>query len=664
MNHTFKKIAALMLAVCLLTASGCSFTQYLPGSSKLTVGTEDLSNTFNPFYTDREENGVAMAQLFERIQRQGNGNKLQNVCGSITYEYLDNGQVKYTVSLNEGVRYSDGTYATVDDIIFYYTVLSDASYDGPFADWMDNDLVGLKAFYYDDAHYEEKLDNIEETVLTKYSKGTISAADEITYLVATNLNGKYAEGDGKDWGAYCEKYGYGKEYKALGKKPSSEKVLKLLARVEAESNPDSYDPAAWWRQNLIDNYIQKNYADGVDVPDVSGIVKVNDHCCTLLFDSANVNTISLINPLIVPKSVYGTGYQKGSCDVVRRNEPIPVGSGPFVYEKYDTDNNELSLTGNPYYHGGEPAFHELKIVNIADRKGSALSLLKSGKVDVFESDGAESGKDAYNEDGLQSFFTHSRCYYAFTFNAEKMSENKRKAVMKVVNCQEEIKAALGDSYTALNYPMSLRFGEYPTAASEPFYKLDVSGAKKLLVEDGIVLASANGKATATNEKGKPVTLKVACCGDENSLPFAICGSVKNALAAIGIGLTVKCCTDKEYLASLKNGDADFWCGPVNDGLTCDCYDRFGTGGKSNDCRISDFDLDGLLNGVRNANDYEARCAMTRQMLDSVMEIAVILPLYQPKTVTVYNTDVVDASSLGFDTDPAGCRYMLHTLIPA
>lgn len=659
MKQTVKRLTAVLLALCLGIAAGCSAAE---GDNELKVGVEGLSNAFNPFYTGREENAVAMAQLFERIQRQGNGNKLQNVCGSITYEHLDNGQVKYTVSLNEGVRFSDGTYATVDDIIFYYMFLSDACYDGPYNDWMENDIVGLKAFYYDDEDYEQALAEIEDKVEKNYTAESIEQSDLVTYLVATSLNGKYAEGDGKDWGAYCKKYGYEKEYDALGKDYGSDELLSLLARVEAESNPESYDPADWWRQSLTLRYVQKNYSDGVDVASVSGIAKVNDHCCTLLFDSVNVNTISLINPLIVPKSVYGAGYQKGACDVVRQTESVPVGSGPYAFDAYDEENSVLTLTSNAYYHGGEPTFNKLKITETA---GGSFGGFENSDIDVYESVAADTSKDAYSGEGMQSFFSHDRCYYALTFNAARMSKNQRKAVMKVVNCSQEIKGALGESYTTLNYPLSLRFGEYPTDSAEAAYALDVSGAKALLLEEGFAIGTGqDGKAVVTNIKGKAVSYTVACCGDENSLPYTVCSSVKNSLAVLGIALTVTPCTPQAYEESLKSGSVDFWCGPVEDGLTCDCYPRYGTNGALNYARIGDLGLDAMLNAVRNTSDYEARCILTEQMLQSVMNVAVVLPLYQQKTVTVYNTKVIAESSLSFDSDPAGCRYLLHTLTPA
>ena len=154
---------AFILLICIILPS-CSlpFTVSQAKQTTLKIGVENIKGGFNPFFDGEDMNSVIMTQMFETVQRQGDENRFENLCGSITYEFLESDKVKYTVSIDDDIMFSDGSYATIDDVIFYYYVLADASYDGRFGDWYLNDIQGLKAFYYDDKNYEEKLAEIEE----------------------------------------------------------------------------------------------------------------------------------------------------------------------------------------------------------------------------------------------------------------------------------------------------------------------------------------------------------------------------------------------------------------------------------------------------------------------------------------------------------------------
>ena len=156
-------VLALILIICIILPS-CSipFTVSQAKQTALKIGVENIKGGFNPFFEGEDMDSVIMTQMFETVQRQGDENRFENLCGSITYEFLDGGKVKYTVSIDDDIMFSDGTYATIDDVIFYYYVLADATYDGRFSDWYLNDIQGLKAFYYDDRNYEKKLAEIEE----------------------------------------------------------------------------------------------------------------------------------------------------------------------------------------------------------------------------------------------------------------------------------------------------------------------------------------------------------------------------------------------------------------------------------------------------------------------------------------------------------------------
>ena len=119
---------------------------------------------------------------------------------------------------------------------------------GVYSDWYLNDIVGLKEYYFDDKNYQSSIENIEERVAANYTVKTIETADYIEYLVATGIEGRFngdmnsASPTGASWRDYASKLGYSEALSDLGASPSESQVMRLIARVEAETNPLSYDP--------------------------------------------------------------------------------------------------------------------------------------------------------------------------------------------------------------------------------------------------------------------------------------------------------------------------------------------------------------------------------------------------------------------------------------
>ncbi len=654
----FKRYTAVLLALALLFTCSCAGV-FSADNSELKVGVDTIKGNFNPFFFD-ESDSLIMDQMFESVQRKGAANKLENVCGSITYEYLGDGRMKYTVSINDDVRFSDGSYATIDDILFYYGVLADATYNGTYSDWYSNGIEGILEYYYDDADYASALEDIEYEANEKYSLENIDLDDYAHYLEQTLIEGAFVAGedvapDGGTWNEYCSALGYGEEYAQLGKNPSDEKLLALIAQIEAKEHYSRYSPYEWWYEKLVDEYIESNYADGIDVEYISGISKTSNHSCTIIYNSIDINTISLINPVIIPKSVYGVGYVKGNAGAIELNE-YTVGSGVYAYDEYDEEKNEITLTRNDFYYGDKAGFSNLRFVDLkgADKIKSVIS----GKVDVVETQATESIISDITDAELRYGLSDCNYYNSIIFNTEKVSMNVRRGLMSLANCVGEAKAQIGSYYTAVNRPLSLKFGEYPEN-STVYFPYDAVAAAEFFAKDGY---TKQGSVLA-DENGEPLVLDAVICADEQDALYAVLLGFKAALNSAGITMNITCVDEQAYNNSLRNSSADLWCGRVYDGDTSDKFSAYHSSSSSNYSRIKANSLDVLLENVRSEADYGTREALTEHMLDYVMLLAVELPLYQQKTVTVFNTKVIKSESVGYDAHPQGCRYILGTLQP-
>ncbi len=584
MKNIKPALLALVLIICILLPS-CSlpFTVKSGKSAVLNIGVNKINGGFNPFFEGEEIDSAIMTQMFETVQRRGDENRFENLCGSITYEFLDGGKVKYTVSIDDGIMFSDGTYATIDDVIFYYYVLADATYDGRFGDWYLNDIQGLKAFYYDDKNYEKKLAEIEEQTEDK-----------------------------------------------------------------AE------------REKKIKDYIKKNYSDGISVSEISGIKKINDRECTVTFNSVNINAVSQINPLIVSKAAYGAGYVKGKAGIIKENAEIPVGSGPYKYKSYNSNSGELTMEVNENYHNGKPGFDALRFIDLSAKKLDCVKAAVNGTVDICETAADAGTLNALSVPGLRTAVTDAPYYTSVVFNCEKVDENMRKGVMSLSNWTGELKTEYDGCFTALYRPLSARFGEYPSDIKEPFYPVGSKQARAFFEQNG---CKKSGEKLLDSE-GNAVSYTMCCLSDGKDVLSKAANTFVAALKSEGIELKLKFADEKEYSDSLKKRSADMWCGPVYDGITCDKYEYYHTGGRLNYSRVTDPVLDSLLEEIRTSTDYSERCSLTSSMLNAVMSAAAELPLYQLKTVTVYNTGVIDESSVPVDADSQGCRYIIPELRPA
>ena len=197
------------------------------------------------------------------------------------------------------------------------------------------------------------ISDIEEKVKDRYTVSNISTEDYIDYLFETGLEGKFngeLDSDspyGTSWKNYIIKHGYAEAVEDLGDNPSKDKVTKLVARAEAETNPENYNPEDWYRTKLYSEYIEDNYADGTDINSIEGIKKVDDYTCTVLFNSRNINAIAQLNALLVSKSYLSTEYIKGSAESIKNIDGYGVCSGAYIVTEYEDD--VVSLEANEYY---------------------------------------------------------------------------------------------------------------------------------------------------------------------------------------------------------------------------------------------------------------------------------------------------------------------------
>lgn len=636
-------LTAFLICISVIIMPSCKkFGSFSSSDSLLKIGITETEGNFNPFYSTNESDSQVVSQMFIPIQIKGTNNKLINHSGGISYELVGNNQVKYTVSIKDNLFFSDGTNITIDDVISFYHFIADASYNGTYSNWYLNDISGLKEFYFDDKNYKKSLSEIENKVSSEYTVTNISEENYILYLKETNIEGRFdgnidsASPYNSTWKEYIQKSEYGYKLAQLGKNPSSEDLLNLICEIEAKTNRYSYNPETYYREKFYSEYINRNYSDGINVTSIDGIKKINDYTCTVLFNSKNINDISQLNVLLVPTDYLFAEYIKGSAEKVNEIRNIAVSSGPYVLNDYN--EKEITMSANRYYFEGENEFGNLEFIVVDD----LVKSIKSGKVDIITTDATSENINQLDSEKFVYTVTNKPSYFSFFFNTRSLDKYARKALMCLSSTVVSLEDVIGPYYSKLYSPMSIRFSETPQKNSDEEY-----------IESNFAFNSHLTKSLTD--------LKAYYCGTEDDMHYIALLNLKNNLAKNNLNLEIVLCDDITLEAAITSGEADIWIDETFDGATCDRYDVYNSNGSSNLTAINDPVIDNLTLSLREAVGFADKAELTAKLMNSLMDNAVEYPLYQLQNVTVYNTEVIDESSVTDNKSFDGYTYIIPWL---
>ena len=168
MKKTWKKIISLLLAGCtvaptaLMAACDDEGSTYDAETRPLVMSIDAVDQNFNPFFaTSQSDSTVAAMTQIGMITMDAAGNP---VCGddqpTVALSYTETmktagGQAttdgaaaattEYEFVIKNGIKFSDGTDLTIQDVLFNLYVYLDPAYDGS-ATIYSTDIVGLKAY--------------------------------------------------------------------------------------------------------------------------------------------------------------------------------------------------------------------------------------------------------------------------------------------------------------------------------------------------------------------------------------------------------------------------------------------------------------------------------------------------------------------------------------
>lgn len=569
----------------------------------------DFGSNFNPFVSPTKGEEMINSVIFTSPLKANIHGELIPWNGNIISGKNADGSISYIVSLDKGLKFTDGTPIDIDDYIYSLYVKADPNYNGP-APLLLEDIRGLKSYYYDDENWEENLGKLESYVEDRYSEFNISQDDYMNFLIKTDIDGLLDTRTYDEWKSLMAEDGWKTEVESV---KTEKDLIELIALYEYAENMDSHDPMTWYRESLERAYIERNLDGDVHVKTISGIEKVNSLTAKITLDSVNPDTVNHLNAYMVPSHYYGS-FEKGKIDnVLSRN--IPLGAGAYsFYAEYE---DKVVLNADNNYREGIPnigsvIFHEMDEERI-------IEALNTGAIDI----GLLSGKTEY----LQKMNNRIRCclvpngmYPSIFLNADTLDSNDRMnlyhALRRVVKY-----LPLTPVEKKVEHPISPLIPEYPDTLSQtriPENRESIEGKKEivLLIDSSIPR--------------------------ENMQKFI--KDLHTELSLSGNTLEESYMERDEIEKLMKEGKADV-CIIPSSGTLEEKMEMYHSESGDNIQNIDDPMIDEILENLLRDPSLDERRKLANMLSARIESEGLEVPLYQNRAIIAYNTANLDMKSL-------------------
>ncbi len=753
MNKKIMKLFALVLALVMVVSlfAGCKGGTETPTdpskpddsqptepnqpekADTLVYATATFGQKFSPFFAttaydmevvDLTQGGLLASDREGNIVRKGiEGETIAYNGTDYTYyamgdvEVVENadGTVDYNLTMRDDIKFSDGTPADIDDVIFGIYVLADPTYDGSSTIY----AIPIEGM----SEYRAGMDTLFNLLIAAGRDNTdFSKWDEATQKAFWEDLDQAGAAFAQEIADYCIAAGYGTNvaeaaaawgFEGLEADATAADFFNMLCEayewnLADLSDTESAGSSLFDLMNDYDAYLQ-GVVTGESADHITGIIRTGDYSMTVHCTSFDATAIYNMSFTIAPLHYYGDeaaynyeanqfGFTKGDLSTVRAKTTQPLGCGPYTFDGYE--NGVVTLKANPYYFQGEPKTTYIRMVESTD--ADYIPGIKSGTFDLavpsISADAVKALEDGNSNkemtgDVCTTILVDYRGYGYLGINsnlvsvggdsASEASKDLRLALMTVLAAHRDtvIASYYGDRATVIQYPISNTSWAAPRPTDEGYenaYSKDVDGnpiynesmseqekydaalkaAIGYLKAAGYTFDEATGTFTAAPEGAKleyEVMVPGSGKGDHPAMGIALAASEQ--LKTIGINLIVSDVETGVWNNSLEANTAELWVAAWQSTADPDMYQVYysananGQGTNSNHYQIVDSELDKLIVEARTSPDTAFRKATYKQCLDIILSWGCELPLYQRKDCTVASTARVNIDTLPKDMTP-------------
>lgn len=379
---------------------------------------------------------------------------------------------------------------------------------------------------------------------------------------------------------------------------------------------------------------------------------------------------------------------------------VPVGAGPYKASRETglgndlypgknefLNNNRVYYERNTYFdtldgveNGGpiqnaKVKYFQYKIVN----SSVLLQSLEKNEIDVGTPNATTENLNALNGatmSHLTSKMVWTNGYGYVGINAGKIADVwLRRAIIKAMNTDMIMGYYKFDDLASIIYrPMSIQSWAYPDSATtysgttldnyDVDYIYDGTGREivSMLAEHGYNV-SADRSKVISDPNGKAIEeMTFTIAGESDDHPaYQMFKNAKEVLKKIGINVNVK--TDQFALKKLASGQLTVWAAAWGSTIDPDMYQVYhkdSTAGSTLNWGYREIkadrakygyenqvidELSALIDQGRATTTQNTRKTTYWEALDLVMELAVEMPTYQRRDLTVYNKNKIDTNTL-------------------
>ncbi|GHU42784.1 hypothetical protein FACS1894111_07270 [Clostridia bacterium] len=644
---TVKKalVIVLSLVLCFGTLAGCA-TKTADGKSTLLLGVTEFNGVFNFLtYNSAYDRYVTMLTQLN-VYNTGKGGDC--VDGACTYQEPEiktdengNQYTVYTFKIKDGLKFSDGQPVTADDLIWTYKAQLAPAYDG-LGSLYTYKIRGANEYRYDDPNYADAIVKIKEE-----SKATPEQIKEAAKDMATS--------DYED-----ESYGPEGLIEDLklnidgsleaGSDAYKEAVITAATDAYATDYADEFIPdiEADNEAKLTTEYVSDKMAGGENVPDVSGIVKLDDLTVQVTADGVDPTLeVQLGQMPIMPKHYYGEKATKVDFSDIKKKNGAPLGGGPYIFDKFE--NNIVTLHANPDYYEGKPQIETIKfqVIPVPDQ----LSAATNGDVNIMLDLSCTPDNVQALEDAGKYAETYDRNGWGYVGISGKLlpDANVRKGLASLMDRASGVNTYYGKLAKVLERPITMASWGYPYDDNAPVYAYDTAKALDYFKAAGYT--QTNGKLVDKN--GKILHIDAYISSTEHPV-VPLFTQMKNDIEALGGEFSVTQIDWASFSEQYKHGDLMLWAAAYGDGpADPDCYQYFHSdsiASGNNPFYTNDPEVDKLIMEGRETADRDDRLKIYAQLFDKIMDTATVMPYYQRLEMNAIDPTVVDISSIPDDLD--------------
>ncbi len=458
--------------------------------------------------------------------------------------------------------------------------------------------------------------------------------------------------------------------------------------------------------DCFENYeaYSKGLESGETAPNISGIQKISDTELRIVATQVDATLIYQLAISIAPLHYYGNpdlydydnnmfGFPKGDLSSVRAKTTEPMGAGMYKFVGFE--NGVVSFEANENYFDGAPKIKYLSFRQFAQDTDKISGLL-TGTIDVAEptfssetvgqieqANGGEINGPVITTDTVDNLGYGYIGISAESVNVggvkdSEESKNLRRAFATIFSVYRDvaIDSYYGERASVINYPISNTSWAAPQPTDEDYqiafstdvegndiYTSDMTADQKyeaaLNAALGFFEAAGytveDGKVTAAPEGAKleyQVWIPADGTGDHPS--FMILKLASDALAQIGINLSVNDLSNSSDLwTGLEAGQVEMWCAAWGATVDPDMYQIYysgvGTdnepGGSNYMYDIEDAELDEMILEARTSTDQEFRKEMYKACLDTIIDWACEVPVYQRQNAVIFSTERINMDTM-------------------